>query len=289
MRRPRALALLAALAVGVTTLASPTSAITGGNVDGDAHPNVGMLLFYTSEGRFRCSGTLVTPTVVITAAHCTDGTLGKTMVTFDTTVALAPPNGLPVAADPAAGFQGTEQPTDGSTITVQYGTANTPDNYSDFTDLRNWNDYAVVVLDEAVEGITPAALAPRGYLDGFKQPTLNKTLFTAVGFGTEVRKPVAGPQKPTAFSYPIIRRNADAPGQKLTPQIVQVNGNINDTRGTGGTCFGDSGGPSFVNGYLVTVTSYGYTENCRYIGGLQRVDIGVAQDWLAQFGVAPAA
>jgi hypothetical protein len=39
----------------------------------------------------------------------------------------------------------------------------------------------------------------------------------------------------------------------------------------------------------VTVTSYGYTSNCRYLGGLQRVDIPVVQDWLAGFGVRPAA
>ncbi len=77
---------------------------------------------------------------------------------------------------------------------------------------------------------------------------------------------------------------AYSPGQKLTPQIVQMNGNINDTRGTGGTCFGDSGGPSFVNGKLVTVTSYGYTDNCRYLGGYQRVDIPVVQTWLRSVG-----
>ena len=104
-----------------------------------------------------------------------------------------------------------------------------------------------------------------------------------------MRKPDSGPQKPTPESYPLIRRYAVQPGQKLTNQILQLNGNINDTRGTGGTCFGDSGGPTFLNGYVVTVTSYGYTDNCRYLGGYQRVDIKVVQDWLARFGVFPAA
>jgi hypothetical protein len=96
------------------------------------------------------------------------------------------------------------------------------------------------------------------------------------------------PQAPTPFSYPLIRRNTTAPGQKLAPQILQVNGNGNDTRGEGGTCFGDSGGPGFEGGYVVSVVSYGYTSNCRYIDGHQRVDIGIAQDWLATFGVLPA-
>jgi hypothetical protein len=95
----------------------------------------------------------------------------------------------------------------------------------------------------------------------------------------------SGPQKPTPMSYPLLRRVAQEPGQKLTPQILQVNGNENDNRGIGGTCFGDSGGPTFHGGYRVTVTSYGYTDNCRYLDGLQRIDIKVVQDWLKTFGV----
>ena len=103
-----------------------------------------------------------------------------------------------------------------------------------------------------------------------------------VGYGTEVRKPESGPQKPQPMTYPLIRRYTTSPGQKLTPQILQLNGNPNDIRGGGGTCFGDSGGPVFLNGYLVAVTSYGYTANCRYLGGYQRVDIPVVQELAGQ-------
>ena len=146
-----------------------------------------------------------------------------------------------------------------------------------------------MVFEEALPG-TPAELAPLNHLDQYAQPALNKTLFTVVGYGTEVRKSLTGPQKPTPQSYPLVRRYTDAVGQKLTPQILQVNGNEHDNRGGGGSCFGDSGGPAFDGEYLVTVTSYGYTSNCRYIDGLQRVDIAVVQDWLVmEFGVVPAA
>ena len=70
----------AAVAVVIGVLAAFTgraSAITGGELDGDRHPNVAMIVFYQPDGRFRCSATLVSPTVLVTAAHCTDGVRGK--------------------------------------------------------------------------------------------------------------------------------------------------------------------------------------------------------------------
>ncbi len=139
------------------------------------------------------------------------------------------------------------------------------------------------MLDRPVTGIAPASLATVPTLDAIGQNNLRHTLFTAVGYGTEVRKPVSGPQKPTPMDYPLIRRYVEMPGQKLTPQILQTNGNEHDVFGTGGTCFGDSGGPVFYQGKIVAVTSYGYTDNCRYLGGYQRLDIAVTQDWVRSF------
>ena len=279
LRRMLATAAVAFLAVLLPAV--PAMAITGGEPDGNRHPNVGLILFYQSDGRFRCSATLISPTVLITAAHCTEGTLGSTLVTFDSVIAEQPPSPFPVAADPSVGYTPEEIQAAG----YLSGTAYAHPDYSNFTDLANWNDVGVIVLDEPVTGITPATLAPENYLDQFAQPVLNRTIFELVGYGTEVRKPESGPQKPQPMSYPLIRRYTTGPGQKLTPQILQLNGNPNDTRGGGGTCFGDSGGPVFLNGYLVAVTSYGYTDNCRYLGGYQRVDIPVVQDWLDRYPV----
>ncbi|MFI7062679.1 trypsin-like serine protease [Kribbella sp. NPDC050124] len=271
-----------ALALGLAaTSLVPASAITGGEPDGNGHPNVGLILFYMPDGRFRCTATLVSPTVLVTAAHCTKGTLGKTLVTFDSVIAEQPPSPFPVAADPSKGYTQAELEMAG----YKSGTAATHPQYSDFTDLNNWNDVGVIVLDRPVTNIAPAKIAPANYLNAYQQPKLNSTIFRSVGYGTEVRKADSGPQKPTPMSYPLLRRWADEPGQKLTPQILQVNGNENDNRGTGGTCFGDSGGPTYHGGYVVTVTSYGYTQNCRYLDGLQRIDIKVVQDWLKTFGV----
>jgi hypothetical protein len=282
IRRAAAVLGLATAMVGGTAIAA--SAITGGQPDGEGHPNVAMIAFYDPDGRFRCSATLVSPTVLVTAAHCTDGTVGKTAVTFDPVVAEAPPSPLPVAANPAAGYTSAELAAAG----YLSGTAHTHPDYSDFTDLKNWNDVGVIVLDAPVTDRAPATVAPTSYLDRFTPNILNQTLFTSVGYGTEVRQADSGARKPTPQSYPIMRRVTEEKGQKLTPQILQVNGNENDPFGGGGTCFGDSGGPSFKGGYQVTVTSYGYTSNCRYLGGLQRIDIPVVQDWLAGFGVGHA-
>jgi Trypsin len=277
--RARLLALGITVLMALSIAAQPAAASTGGTADGNTHPNVGLILFYQPDGRFRCSATLISPTVLVTAAHCTDGDLGKVLVDFRSVVAENPPSGYPVAADPAAGFTAGEITGAGFLA----GTAYTHPQYSHFTDLDNWNDVGVVVLDQPVTTIAPATLANLNTLDGIGQNNLRKTLFTAVGYGTEVRKPDEGPQKPTPMSYPLIRRYVDMPGQKLTPQILQTNGNEHDVFGTGGTCFGDSGGPVFYQGNIVAVTSYGYTDNCRYLGGYQRVDVAVTQDWVRSF------
>jgi secreted trypsin-like serine protease len=277
----RTIATLTATAALALTFVAPASAITGGDRDGELHPNVGLIYFYDATGRYRCSATLVSPTIVLTAAHCTTGTLGKTGVTFKSVIAETPPSPYPPAATPSAGYTAAELEAMG----LLSGTAYTHPDYSDFTDVRNWNDVGVIVLDEPLTGIATASLPPRGFLDGYAQPKLNSTLFTVVGYGTEVRKPDSGPQKPQPMSYPLVRRVTTSPGQKLTTQILQLNGVINDVRGGGGTCFGDSGGPVFLGGYLVADTSYGYTSNCRYLGGYQRLDIKSVQDWLATFGL----
>jgi secreted trypsin-like serine protease len=70
------LPLVAAL-VAMVMVASPAGAITGGQKDTqNLYPFVGLLAFYDAEGQYmhRCSGTLISSTVVLTAAHCTDGT-----------------------------------------------------------------------------------------------------------------------------------------------------------------------------------------------------------------------
>jgi V8-like Glu-specific endopeptidase len=71
----RKLVVLLAMALGMlATTAFPAAAITGNYVEDNEHPFVGLVVFYDEEGEFlhRCSGSLLTPTVFLTAGHCTD-------------------------------------------------------------------------------------------------------------------------------------------------------------------------------------------------------------------------
>src|SRR6478735_2987303 len=120
-------ALLVAMTLGSMT-AAPVAAVTGGDADGNRHPNVGLILFYSPDGRFRCSATLVTPTVLLTAAHCTVDTVGKTLVDFRSVVAEKPPTGYPVAKNVATGY--TQAEIEGAGFLS--GTAYAHPDYSNF-------------------------------------------------------------------------------------------------------------------------------------------------------------
>jgi hypothetical protein len=291
VRTRRLSAVIAASAV-VAALASvsPAAAITGGHEDtANRYSNVGMVVFYQPDGRFRCSGTLIAPRVFLTAAHCTYQDIGKVIVTFDPVISRTEPESerdIPRAADDEGpddtiseiGF--TAADLDQGEQDWILGVPRTHPRYSDFTDFANWNDVGVVILSEA-PGLPTTPVAPTNYLDRYEQPRLNRTAFLTIGYGTEVR-PTAetGPQTPLPQRQPIVRRYTREIGQKLTDQILQLNGNEHDPRAGGGTCFGDSGGPAIKHGYVVAVTSYGYTNNCRYLGGYQRVDIPIERSWI---------
>jgi secreted trypsin-like serine protease len=64
---------------------------------------------------------------------------------------------------------------------------------------------------------------------------------------------------------------------------------LSNNAASGGTCFGDSGGPNFVGSshVIAGVTSFGLNSTCGGTGGVYRVDKSDDLNWLATFGVAP--
>jgi secreted trypsin-like serine protease len=118
--------LLFAVLLAALAAPAPASAIINGTADGQRHPSVGGLVSPTahSGGTYiYCSGTLISPTVFLTAAHCAEE--GERVgVTFDSAY----------------------EPGD----TVSYGTFHADPLYNQRQ--SDTHDIAVVVLDQAVRG-----------------------------------------------------------------------------------------------------------------------------------------
>ena len=168
-------ALLFALGAGVPS----AGAITNGEPDGTRHPAVGALVgYYAPAGGTiaYCSGTLISPTVFLTAAHCGFLPGDTVQVTFD------------------------EVYTADSTLYT--GTFIAHPDYRPGTNAQGLqsNDIAVVVFSKPIRGITPAQLPTAGLLDQMKADgTLTQsTLFTSVGYGdTEYVKAPVDRRRPT--------------------------------------------------------------------------------------------
>jgi hypothetical protein len=273
---------LAALAVALGTVGTGW-AITGGELDGNAHPNVAMIVFYQPDGRFRCSATLVSPTVLVTAAHCTDGVRGKVIVTFDS---VAPATSPRASDDTGNGMSnvGYVAPVPGWLT----GTPHAHPLWNGKLQLNDLHDVGVVVLDAPYTAAQPAVLPPLDYLAGLSNGNggLSKQTFTVVGYGVFFEKPDGGPQKPTAVSDRT-RRFTTAVGQNLSSQVLKLAENGNDSRAGGGTCFGDSGGPVFHGGLLVGDTSFGASQFCRSAGGYYRLDTDDARSFLRTYVPVP--
>ncbi len=279
----RLAAVLLASAAALLALVGSSGAITGGQLDGNGHPNVAMIVFYQPDGGFRCSATLVSPTVLVTAAHCTDGVRGKVIATFDSVAPTPTPR---AADDPGDGTSavGYSAPVTGWLT----GTPHAHPLWAGKLQLNDLHDVGVVVLDAPYVAAVPAALSPRNYLAGLASGNggLSKQTFTVVGYGVFFEKPTEGPQKPTAVADRT-RRVADAVGQNISSQVLKLAENQKDSRADGGSCFGDSGGPVFHQGLLVGDTSFGASQFCRSAGAYYRLDTDDARMFLDDYVKVP--
>jgi len=266
----RKLMLLAcAVAVFATSLVAtaPALAITGGSPD-TVHTNVGLVRFTTPDGRFRCSGTLISPTVVLTAGHCTEGPATNVYVSFDDALQLDPlaPGITPEerAARAARYITGTAHPDPG---------------WNGKLSISKQHDQGVVVLDAAATtkwpGITPAPLPPVGFLDRNQGQLKNET-FTLVGYGVDI-----GPKKAQIINQS--RYSTTSFLQNVQSELVMFQLSSKDSKAGGGSCFGDSGGAVFLGPYVLGDASYVNSLTCNATGTYQRVDTTYSRAFLNQF------
>jgi hypothetical protein len=251
MKKLVAAAAALAAAIGVTGVAV---AITNGGPDGNGHPEVGALLAQKafSDGTWEeCSGTLISPTVFLTAAHCDEG-VSRVAVTFDSTY-------------------------DAKTGTTYWGTWHADPAYTH--SQNDPHDIAVVVLDKAVKNIAPARLPKLGSLDSLKVGDK----IVSVGYGAQSVTMGAGGAN---FHYADIRYVAVGSVNSLNAAWIRAS--MNPSTGDGGTCYGDSGGPNFLGDTnIVAGTTITGDFVCRATNVDYRLDTQSAQSFLAGYVTLP--
>ena len=258
------IAILAILLIAI----SPVGAITDGELDGDEHPHVVLLIMDVGgEPTWRCSATLLSPTVVLTAGHCVSN----------------------YPDEPATGFRiFTESDVENGDNNYPYAGPNSVEAvdwaaHPLYETAPFWfHDVGVVILEEpGVPLDTYGELPEVDQLDILKtRRGLHKTTFTAVGYGLQRINPVFVESEK-------IRMYAE-------PRLIQINtpgftGDfsllLSNNHSTGGTCFGDSGGPNFLGDTDVVagVTSFGLNGNCAGTGGVFRMDRQDVLDFVSPF------
>lgn len=303
----RRIGIIGALCALIAALgpAFSAQAITNGNPDKGAHPQVGELLFFLPDetdprfpdagGWFTCSGTLMSPTVVLTAGHCTHG--------VGSNGAAPPPGGsggndVWINFDEAPDFSILPPSSTFTTNAARYAAWSAALNSS-----PQWHratafphpefdpnaffthDAGVLRLAAPVSSPTFGTLPAEGLLNTLVKQK-NTVHYTPVGYGLEQSGPhtaLGGDTRRTADQMLVNLNGVFGTGKGTAAKFSNNNG----TPHTGGTCFGDSGGPIFRAGTttVVAVNSFGISSTCSGTTGGYRMDQADDLAFLATFGI----
>jgi Trypsin len=266
LRRARLL-LLAGLVSLMMLAAVPADAITGGQPDGNGHPNVGLIVLDSGDGPVReCSGVLIAPTQFLTAAHCT--------IFFSLSDLVG------VTFDPAF---------DPNTFTFIPATAITVEPQA-LKDVGDLHDLAVITLASPASA-APVVLPTAGLLDQLAaQNALKDADFTNVGYGATGWAFGGGQPTLVDFSTNVVRRVSTSPFAALTQNVLKLQGQSEATD-EGGICIGDSGSARYLNvggtDVAVAIVSLGGGGRCGGNSSNYRLDTPSARAFLGQFVTLP--
>ena len=237
------------------TIVVPMRAVTDGELDGNRHPAVVLLLMdVDGQPAFRCSGTLLTPTILLTAGHCA-GEPGEF-------------SGMRVFTESDVQNGNNNYPFPGpNTVEAVFWAA-----HPAFTEAQFFlHDVGVVVLKSPGVKLDeqPATACCRGKRPARRTQAARKHDIHLCRLRRAARS---------------MRRDGVAEKIRMfaQPHLIQMDTGftgdasllLSNNASTGGTCFGDSGGPNFLatSNVIAGVTSFGLNGSCGGTGGVFRLD-----------------